>query len=152
MRCRCVEWCINSITHHTLIKKIVEPTITLSLPPILCLNQVASLSNSKMAQLVMGLSYKALTFFWVNRYSHMFIYPHSLERITFLLESIDLMHDLVMFQGCQTNWDFTCLQICNNMFLIIYVLGNCYWCKQSFPLWSIPQNVILTLSPSFNAI
>jgi hypothetical protein len=106
----------------------------------------------KMAQLVMGMSYKAFTFFWVNHYSHMFIYPHSLERITFLFESIDLMHDLMMSLGCQTNWDFTCLQICNNRFIIIYVLGNCYWCKQSFPLWSIPQNVILTLSPSFNAI
>jgi hypothetical protein len=88
--------------NHTphIDKQIVEPTITSGLPPILCLNQITSLLNPKMAQLVMGMSYKALTFFWVNHYLHSFIYPHSLEKITFLLESIDLMQDLVMFLGC----------------------------------------------------
>jgi hypothetical protein len=91
--------------NHTphIDKQIIELIITSGLPPILFKNQVASLSNPKMAQFVMGMSYKALTFFWVNHCSHSFIYPHSLERIAFPLESIDLMHDLMMFLGCQTN-------------------------------------------------
>jgi hypothetical protein len=46
--------------HTSHIKKQIDELVVASLPLVLCLEQTISLSNPKMTQLLMNMSYKAL--------------------------------------------------------------------------------------------
>jgi hypothetical protein len=63
------------VTHHTPRKQIVEQLHPL--PLVLCLEEIISLLNPKMAQLLVNILNKALMLFWVENYSYSSIYPHS---------------------------------------------------------------------------
>jgi hypothetical protein len=73
------KWSVGELndTHiQSHVKKQIDEPIVASPPLVLCLKQVVNLSNPKMIQLFMNMSYKALMLFEASYHPHPFICSH----------------------------------------------------------------------------